>query len=574
MTMVLRVAAITIALAGLVDPAIARRRPVPLPVDVLMPRGSDPDHRRAAAVREGLTSRLHGRLTFDGPEAPQVLVAIGPAILPDSLDVPVFTIPLATTGAVSITGLRAPGALPGQVVPVVATLRAVGVAGQTTSLALERGGTVVETLEHVWTSNDEVLETRFAFVGAGPGVHRVRVTATTAGVEERVVADAAVAVGDRRLRVLTYEPRPSWPVAFVRRSLEADPLFNITGTARTTNRSATTTAGAPATLAGLQADRFDVILVGAPETLSDADSHALDAFVSRRGGALILMPDRAIPDSFRRRFGLPELQEVVLERPLTLQPPSAALRASELLLAPPVARGFEPLGLLRHGGRERAVVASVVRGAGRVILSGALDAWRYRADEDGAFDLFWRGLVADAAGAAPPRLAVTVEPSIARAGDEITVSAMVRPTEFQTDSGSATEIHAVTAALLSSDGQQDLIRLWPGGSPGRFTARIQAPRAGEYSVSVSGPGATADVPLLVTQDAVHVTADLSAAAAFAAQATGGAVVADAEELAARISAIEAAGVEVTYPMRSPWWILPFTGLLCAEWALRRRGGLR
>jgi hypothetical protein len=29
-----------------------------------------------------------------------------------------------------------------------------------------------------------------------------------------------------------------------------------------------------------------------------------------------------------------------------------------------------------------------------------------------------------------------------------------------------------------------------------------------------------------------------------------------------------------HPMRSAWWIVPFAGLLCAEWMLRRRQGLR
>jgi hypothetical protein len=94
-------------------------------------------------------------------------------------------------------------------------------------------------------------------------------------------------------------------------------------------------------------------------------------------------------------------------------------------------------------------------------------------------------------------------------------------------------------------------------------------------VSLSGAGASADAPLLVTQDAVHVAADVSQALAFAAEATGGAVVANVEALAARLRTIEAAKVEqLTHPMRSPWWILPFAGLLCAEWALRRRSGLQ
>jgi hypothetical protein len=72
-----------------------------------------------------------------------------------------------------------------------------------------------------------------------------------------------------------------------------------------------------------------------------------------------------------------------------------------------------------------------------------------------------------------------------------------------------------------------------------------------------------------------VAADVSQAMAFAAEATGGAVIADVEALAMRIGTIEAARVEqVTHPMRSPWWILLFAGLLCAEWAQRRRSGLQ
>ena len=414
---------------------------------------------------------------------------------------------------------------------------------------------------------------QLGFVPATAGVHRVRVTATTTGLERPVSADVAVAVRERRLRVLAYEPRPSWPLAFVRRSLEAEPLFDITTTARTTSRSATTTAGAPASLAALQPERFDAILVGAPESLTGAEIRALDTFVSRRGGALFLLPDRRFTDNVRSGFDLPEFEEVILERPLTTALPGPTIRASELLLPRDPGR-LSAIGAVRHGRDDRVLVGSVARGAGRVIVSGAMDAWRYRADPEVSFDSFWRSVVADAAADAPARLSVDVEPSIARPGDEVRVSVTLRPTEFD-DEAELIDVPAVTAELVGGEGSGALIRLWPGVAPGTFEGRIRAPRAGTYSASVRIPGVSADAPLLIAEDVVHASAGSVRATNFAAAASGGALVASVDELAGRLEALDPREVEQrTRPMRSPWWILPFTGLLCAEWALRRRGGKR
>jgi len=594
MRLLLRVAAIAIAIAGVVDPAIARRATAPRAVDILMPRESDPEHGRAVRIQEQVAAVLEGRAVLDGANAPDALIAIGPAVLADVPGVPLFTVPLVTTPSLSIQRAHAPAGLHGQSAPVDVTLRGIGLAGRTTSVVLSRSGTAVDRITHQWKADDERFETRLGFVPAAPGLHRVRVTADTPGLDDPATADVAVAIRDRRLRVLTYEPRPSWPLAFARRSLEADALFDVTATVRTSNRSATTSAGAPASLSALQADRFDAIVVGAPDALTDADTRALDAFVSRRGGALILLPDRPLPEPLLRRFGLPAFDEVVLERPLALQPPGPLLRASELLLPRPAGNGFDAVRLVRHGDRDRAVMISVLRGEGRLIVSGALDAWRYRADADASFDMFWRGLVADAAVSAPPRLAVAIEPSIVRPGDDLTVSVTLRATELTAERG-VIEVPAVEAELVATGGnvQEDprtlgpsdprtfgpsdprTVRLWPDVTPGVYTARLQAPRAGEYALSVHAAGTSADAPLLVADDVVHPASAGSRAANWAAVTSGGAVVTDVEDLAERITALDASVTERrTRPMRSPWWIVPFAGLLCAEWALRRRVGER
>ncbi len=575
MRIVLRLIAIAIAIAAAVDPALARRVRVPLTVEVLMPPASDPSFDRAVEVRRQIATTLGDRVVLDGHEEPQALIALGRAVLPPAASKPVFAMTLDQGPAVAIEKVSAAAAIPGQSSPVVATLHGTGLAGRATTIALLRDGTKVHAIEHQWKSDDEAFDAVLDFVAPGPGLHRVRVTASTGGLDRPRSADLAVAARERRLRVLAYEPRPSWPLTFVRRSLEAEPLFDVTATARTTSRSATTSAGAPASLAALQVDRYDAVLVGAPEALTTADIRALDAFVSKRGGALLLLPDRRLGENVRTGFDLPALEEVILERPLATTATGPRIKASELLLAPREGGGIEVLGAVRHGVDTRVVVGSLVRGAGRVIVSGALDTWRYRADPEVAFDSFWRGLIADAAAAAPPPVGVNVQPSVARPGDEVVVSVSLRPTEFD-DAGESIALPAIEAKLVSGDGgEEQVIRLWPGATPGAFEGRIRAPRAGNYSASVRMQGASADAPLLIADDVVHASVGSWRAAAFAAASTAGARVGNVDELATRLDAVGPTEVEQrTRPMRSPWWIVPFAGLLCAEWALRRKRGQR
>lgn len=575
MKRILRLIAIAIAVAAVLDPALSRRTTVPLPVAVVMPPASDPNAESARAVRATMASELEGHADLDGSEEPLALLAFGRADVPSSLRVPLFAIGLHDKPAVSIEKTVTPPAIPGQIAPVLATVHGNGLSGRTTSIALERNGAGVDVIQHKWTSDSDRFTAQLAFVPHGAGVHRVRVTATTSGVESPATADVAVVARERRLRVLAYEARPSWPLTFVRRSLEAEPLFDVQATVRTTGRLATIYGDAPGSLAALSAERFDVVLVGSPEALTAAEIRALDTFVSSRGGSLLLLPDRAITDSVRRSFGLPEFDEVILERPLATSGPGSGptLRVSELLLSAREGDGAAALAAVRHGGADRAVVTTLMRGAGRIIVSGALDAWRYRADPEAAFDAFWRGLVADAAAAAPPRVAVHVDPSVACPGDEITVSVSLRPSEF--DDRGTIEMPAITAELASGAGDSDMIRLWPVETPGTFTGRIRAPRAGVYTASVKVAGASADAPLLIAEDVVHAARDSERALAFAAAATGGAVVTDVEDLKRHLDAIAPADVERRIrPMRSPWWLLPFAGALCLEWALRRRGGGR
>jgi hypothetical protein len=120
-----------------------------------------------------------------------------------------------------------------------------------------------------------------------------------------------------------------------------------------------------------------------------------------------------------------------------------------------------------------------------------------------------------------------------------------------------------------------MIRLWPAARPGEYEGRLVAAKEGRHVVAASALNASAEVPLLVGADVVHPSTDLSAASAHAAEVSGGAVVADASSLTLALASVDPGVAPKTrHPMRSVWWLVAFAVLLCAEWTLRRRSGLK
>lgn len=570
----LRIAAVAIAIAGFVDPAIARRVRAPLSVQFRLPAASHPDFSRAEALRAELATAIREIASVDGASAPHAIVAIGDAQIGALERARVFSVALPDPRPwASITAISVPRrTVLGQTAIITAVTRGVGLAGRASTATLElRGAAPIGTISHTWTKDEESFDARFSFAPPGPGVHRVRINVSTAGVAGAAAADAVVVVGAEPLRILVFESRPSWPVTFVRRSLEGDALFDVASSVRSSRPVVTLSSGAPASLRALDVDRYDVLVIGSLDELQTSDLDVLDRFVMERGGTLILLPDRQVSRSVRDRFDLPALDEALLEKPVDVKAAPGGLKASELLVPPTADAGVQPLASVQHGNGYRPLVFALDRGAGRIVFSGALDAWRYRA---ATFDAFWRSLVADAALAAPPKLDVAVEPAVARPGDMVKLTVDVRATEIEQDL-SARRVPPITAMLTSESGSDEPIRLWPSTRAGTFDARLHAPAEGRYTVTASAGGTSSSVPLLIAKDVIHARRGIDRAAAYAARATGGAVLDDPGELVLALSTIDAGTEERTsHPMRSPWWIAPFSLILCAEWALRRRSGLK
>jgi len=490
----------------------------------------------------------------------------------------------------------------------------------------------------------EVLAATLTFIPATPGPHHLRVVAGGAW------ADSLVTVQQDPWRVLVYDPRPSWSSTFVRRALERDPRFELSARVDTSPRSLVT-SGSPPGLGDLEAlGGIDVVIAGAPDALGAADTDALAAFMRRRGGSVVALIDGA-PGAVADLAGTRGWEERLSPAPATLiggggeQWPRADgaraedwrqaerqraedrqqadrqrtedwqqaedwLQASELAVVDPLPSGALVLAGIEATSGIDPVVWQLPVGAGRLVVSGALDAWRFRGAGSSRFDEFWRRVVANAAAAAPAAIELHAEPRVGRPGETVLLEVTLRDIALS----AGTDAEARVSARLEGGAAPAAVRLWPA-APGRFHGRLRLPDepgfyrwvveageqrasatgdpAGEAVVRVSeagdparGAGALAreearlygEADLLVAGDAAAAAKSSPELLDAWASAHGGEVI-PAARLDDLIVALETAllpdSITVSVrPMRSAWWIVPFALCLGAEWWLRRRRGAR
>ena len=292
---------------------------------------------------------------------------------------------------------------------------------------------------------------------------------------------------------------------------------------------------------------------------------------------------RLLPDDDRtgraRLLGVEAFDEALVEKPIRLAAADAAgLRASEFAYPRILPPGAEAIVVLPQGSGARAPVISVPLGAGRVIFSGLLDGWRYRGDDQGAFDTFWRSQLGREAARAPRRLEVTLHPGAATPGTLVRLRAAVRATDLAA-TGTGLSVPAVNARVIDERGGQRFLRLWPTSEAGVFQGSFVAAQVGRYDVRVeTDAGSSADSPFVVSVGDPLAGDDPTGRSSEAvAHATGGVVVTteNIDPLVERLRALSRETVQtVWHPMRSPLWPFAFGGLVSAEWLVRRRRGLR
>ena len=326
-------------------------------------------------------------------------------------------------------------------------------------------------------------------------------------------------------------------------------------------------------------DDYDAVIVGAPEDLSAADITALETFARVRGGAVVLVPDRRPAGRYAALVGDVEFDEVLVNDPVEARASSAVtLHASELVVPKQDPSGADVLASVETQRAVRPLIFSRSLGAGTVIFSGALDAWRYRGRADDGFSRFWQMTMAEAALRAPAKLAVEIEPPVALPGVEVRLSARIRRTEWQ-ELPDRTVVPPIGARIIGPRGIEESIRLWPSAEAGLFEGTVKAPEAGSYDVQVRSAAVTADAVLVAAANARPSSALRAAeeAPALVAAATGGVVVnaSDLGPLERHLRSLPKAERRVAaHPARTWWFALVFAGLLSAEWALRRKRGLQ
>jgi len=545
--------AVAMAVAAAIDPAItisARVRPRIALVGDLR-NGNEAE----AYIR---LSRSVQVVSANDPAA-EAWVVVGDrypdAAIPQSARVATVTSP----AGFGFASFSAPQSVPpGSAIHLEAELT--GRPGAKTELIVAIGNATLARASHEWTDSSRW---RAVFdvvpVGEPPFV-------ITLGTATSPLATAVVDIADR-LPVLVYEARPSWATTFVRRALENDPRFAVVSTDVASRGVSVRTTGAPATLQAADLDRYRAVIVGGLDQLSGADAAALNRFATERGGSIAVLPDaRVESDAVRSLVGGPG-KEVLLDKPaaLTVEPPLPPIEASELLPFPPPA---DARILASTSGADRIpVVWTATRGEGRLLVSGAMDAWRFR--NGGAFDRFWQSAIAGLALAVRPPVSIDVIPRHAF-NDTTRVRVRVR----EVDPSQPTTV----AATLASG---EPIRLWPDPERGSFSGTVSAFHAGLNRIDVvaTNGGRTDRGSARFVDGASIPERDEPAVPLSLLSATRGGIDVAVDDLPKlerwlRETIPARSASTRTHPMRSAWWMIPFAGCLSGEWWARRRRGLR
>jgi hypothetical protein len=583
-TSIIRCLAYAVAVTAALDPPLRSNRLVPIAVSLREPNGAlalnVPMANQAGAVRAALESAMPGDVAINTTAEPQAVVVAGGRLEAAALPVagPVsFVLPSNLQGpTVRILSVTSPRpVLPGW--PAVITADIEGrdmTVGSTVAVVLESNGVEVDRLEHKWNHGDDRFTARLTFAPPSAGNFGLGVR-----VGERESMPVRVLAEQRRLKILSFDPRPSWASGFVRRVLEDDPDFDIVARVRPSRGLEVRTGSPPLVLSADTLNPFDLVMVGAPEGLTATEVDALDAFARKRGGTVVLLADRKPSGAYVRLVGVEAFDEALLERPIKLTADDAtSLRASEFAYPRVMPAGGEALIAFPHAGSSRTPLVSVPAGAGRIVFSGLLDAWRYRDDNDDTFATFWRSQLGREAARAPRRLEVTLTPAAATPGTPVRMRAAVRATEHLS-TAAGVSIPAIDARVLDERGHPLFVRLWPTAETGLFEGKFVAPSAGRYDVQVrTDTGVSADVPFVVSDGGRLADADVvSESASLVANSTGGVAV-TVDNLGRLVEHLRSLNQDVKtivhHPMRSVWWAVVFTGLLSAEWLVRRRQGLR
>lgn len=572
----LRTIAVLIAIAGMIDPGWSAERPADRTLVAIDLTGLGGDSalqavRNIAPGWEVVGRRATGTRLPCGVHERCAIVTDGSvdADIPDDLGTPATVVAILPAGSPnvalrSVTASSVQAAASGVVRVELSRTGAVA----STDLRILDGQAIVGSVTHTW-SDGEKASIEVPWWPIDSGARALRVEALPIDGEATAIDNAielGVTVSEAQARVLVFDARPSWNSTFVRRALEDDPRFSVEYRSRL----------APSLTAGTQGGALDarsldaspVVIVGGPDALTSTDVALLEHYVSARGGSLILLPERRVTGPAERLFA-GNWSERLIAAPESIGP----LRAAEILQTEQAPVTASVLG---SSGSKPAIL-SAPSGHGRIIISGAMDAWRYRHLDSARFDRFWRSLIADAAAAGE---ALRIDLGAVLVSETERVPFTIRRHVFEP--AAASEVNVA----VSCGGQPAVnVRAWPSGTMGEFTGEIPAGVGRRCEVEVTLDGRSTTTSYAVADAVRHGVDATLAKLERQVRATGGvfsnagdpSTALRATEVLARAldsQASNSSQIVSVYPMHSPWWIIPFAGCLSLEWFQRRRAGLR
>jgi uncharacterized membrane protein len=374
---------------------------------------------------------------------------------------------------------------------------------------------------------------------------------------------------------------------------------------------------------------YDALIFGnvPQDLLSDAQVKAVEAFVSHRGGGLLVLgarsfgtgglastplglllpvsPRQAFPEAARASWsagaGSDRTSEATNKlaltsdggrHPLLRLGASSTESAQQWREAPPLAGvaavgaprpGAEVLAVASSAGLSRPLLAVQRYGEGRTMVFAGEATWRWKMQrplDDRLFDTFWRQAARWLSAPAPDPVALDMgaEPQPDRPS---TLSVLVRDERFEPIRDAAVEI-----AVRDERGGQEILRATlQDAAKGRYTTDWRPPSAGLFRLSATARRAGAR--LASAERAVYAgAADLETAdpgrqdevLQRLAETTGGRLVTPAE-VSLLGSLLRERAEAATVPTLRELWHGPSTflaliALLGVEWTLRRRWGLR
>jgi hypothetical protein len=583
----LRIAAVAIAVAGVIDPVVTADRAVKRTVAVVRAaEGTAAD----ASARDDLARRLSSSYRVIDRVMPgaSATIVVGEGLPAAAADVvaPAFAVlPAPRDPSVAITAIDVPRETPfASRAPVEVSVRVRQGSGQKVEIALRQGAATIDRVERTVASADDTLHVALDFVPPTRGPVTLTASARLVGTPVSSEADAVTDVTDRPWSVLFFDRQPSWGSTFVRRALERDPRFSVRSRTATSTGIATERGDAPVSLDRRETlDAYDAVVLGAPDSLSASVIGSVERFARQRGGAVVVLLDRPGGATLMRLTRVARWTASMSPAAIAVETPLAGvapLQATELLALDRLPAGARVLAQASLGGVVRPVVFEVPVGAGRVIASGVVDAWRYRGvPESSTFDRFWQTTIGEAAAAAPPSMRVEPSATLLSPGQITVIAVAIRDVAGVLPATGSLNVRASASGPAASSAGTAL-RLWPEGMPGHFVAEFRAPdETGVYRVDVESEGARGEAKIVVVGASGRIPKpDESDALTTWVHSRSGQVFAAADS-AGLDRALSATlrpehRSEPWWPMRSAWWIIAFAGALGGEWWLRRRRDLR